>query len=84
MPLFVPDYLKWISIYKIFWRFQVNLSRDKVVEKMINKLMILGILTMVVSSARAEEGNALDCVIEPHDVVEISSPVPRYSRSGQC
>ena len=44
-------------------------------EKMINKLMMLIILTMFVSSARAEEGNALDCVIEPHDVVEISSPV---------
>lgn len=38
-------------------------------------LMLLGILTMVVSPAAAEEGNALDCVIEPHDVVEISSPV---------
>jgi RND family efflux transporter MFP subunit len=37
--------------------------------------MILGIFMMIVSSARAEEGSSLDCVIEPHDVVEISSPV---------
>lgn len=37
--------------------------------------MLLGILVMTASSAWPEEVNALDCVIEPHDVVEISSPV---------
>jgi RND family efflux transporter MFP subunit len=45
------------------------------VKKTINKFMMFSVLTMALSSVWAEEGSALDCVIEPHDVVEISSPV---------
>ncbi len=41
----------------------------------IIKFMIPGILSITMSFVWAGEGDALDCVIEPHDVVEISSPV---------
>ena len=41
----------------------------------IIKFMIPGILSITMSFVWAGEGDALDCIIEPHDVVEISSPV---------
>jgi len=45
------------------------------VKNTIIKFMIPGILSITMSFVWAGEGDALDCIIEPHDVVEISSPV---------
>ena len=44
--------------------------------KMIYKSLLLTVLTLSTVSVLAEENTALDCVIEPHEVVELSSPVP--------
>ena len=43
--------------------------------KMINKSVLLTVLTLSTATVLAEENTALDCVIEPHELVEISSPV---------
>lgn len=43
--------------------------------KMQQKLLIISFLTVTSTSIQADEENALDCLIEPHDMVEISSPV---------
>ena len=45
------------------------------VKIIMNKNMLIAVLALSASSVGAEEGGALDCVIEPHEVVEISSPV---------
>ena len=44
--------------------------------KMIKKSLLLTVLTLNTVNVLAEDNTALDCVIEPHEVVEISSPVP--------
>ena len=43
---------------------------------LIYKGLLLTVLTLSTVSVLAEENTALDCVIEPHEVVELSSPVP--------
>jgi len=45
------------------------------VSKMHRNLLIFSFLIVTSASIQADEQNALDCLIEPHDVVEISSPV---------